>query len=57
MVSGSKLLQGFCSFLNRVFKGEILSYDIYIVGYQGVVQLGGPDLWFDWGGPAKVGAC
>ena len=27
-----------------------------IVSCQGVVQLGGPDPWFNWGGPANVGA-
>ena len=27
-----------------------------IVSCQGVVQLGGPDAWYNWGGPAKVGA-
>ena len=26
-----------------------------MVGCQGVVQLGGPDPWFNRGGPAKVG--
>ena len=29
---------------------------VYIVGCRGVVQLGGPDPWYNWGGPAKVGA-
>ena len=28
-----------------------------IVGCQSVVQLGGPGPWYNWGGPAKVGAC
>ena len=27
-----------------------------IVGFQGVVQLGGPDLWYNWGSPIRVGA-
>ena len=28
----------------------------YIVGCQGVIQLGGPDHWYNQGGLAKVGA-
>ena len=28
--------------------------DVYIVGCQGVVQLEGPDPWYDQGSPAKV---
>ena len=27
-----------------------------IVGCRRAVQLGGPDHWHNWGGPAKVGA-
>ena len=32
-------------------------WQIYIVGCWGVVQLGGPDPRYNWGGPAQVGAC
>ena len=31
-------------------------YISYIVGCRDVVQLGCPDPWYNWGGPAKVGA-
>ena len=33
----------------------ILRLISYIFGCQDVVQLGGPDPLFNWGGPAKVG--
>ena len=39
-----------------------MSYDLLknitlcIVGCRSVVQLGGPDPWYNQGGPAKVGA-
>ena len=34
-----------------------LFFILNIVGCQGVLQLGGPDLWYNQGDPAKVGAC
>ena len=34
-----------------------LEFINYIVGCQGVAQLGGPDTWYYRVGPAKVGAC
>ena len=30
---------------------------LFIVGCRGEVQLGGPEPWYNQGGPAKVGAC
>ena len=30
---------------------------LFIASSLGGVQLGGPDPWCNWGGPAKVGAC
>ena len=38
---------------------SITFYDMsakYKVGCLGVAQLGGPDPWYNWGGPAKVEA-
>ena len=34
---------------------KLTNPSIYLVGCRGVVQLGGPDPWYNWGGPTKVG--
>ena len=34
-----------------------LNKETYTFSCRGVVRLGVPDPWNNWGGPAKVGAC
>ena len=48
-----------CGQTRRLLMKQVknLFFILNIVGCRGVLQLGGPDLWYNQGDPAKVGAC
>ena len=41
---------------NQFSSSDLVNLVTYIVGSRGAVQLGGPDPWYNWGGPTKVGS-